>query len=104
MDLYGYTFLKGVEMTVNYRLESDHIVFLNDVYKLLGFKPTLAGQSVGWVYDKAKPIGDNYILFDLKHVHYKNKDGSLDPATLIGFNVQGNILGRAVEKGLITAT
>jgi hypothetical protein len=103
-DQYGYTFLKGRELQANYQLTSRGYLTLNDVYVDLGFQPTLAGQSVGWVYDEENPVGDNFVFFDKRYVQYRNKDGSLEPATLIGFNVQGSILGRAVQKGLMGAT
>jgi hypothetical protein len=93
-----------LEQTVRWMndvLVSRGFLFLNDVYDALGFQKSLPGQSVGWVYDKDKPVGDNFIIFKKTPVHYRNKDGSLEPAVLIDFNVQGDILGRALQKGLI---
>ncbi len=46
---------------MNDLLRAKKIVYLNDAYGELGFKPSKAGAIVGWVYDKDGMEGDNYI-------------------------------------------
>lgn len=57
-------FLEANQNAWNVYLRTHKHVFLNDVYKSLGFEPVQAGQIVGWVYDSEKG-GDNYIDFGL---------------------------------------
>ena len=40
---------------LNYKLIADGHLFLNDVYKQLGFPITCQGQMAGWLYDPADP-------------------------------------------------
>lgn len=58
----NYIFLRSQMIYLQKKLIRDGYLFLNDVYKCLGFPITLAGQTAGWIYD------------------YDNKDN-----TLIGF-------------------
>lgn len=92
---YNLFFIRQVEKYVNDKLRSDKFVYLNDVYKLLGFQPTKAGQIVGWVYDPENPNGDNYIDFGLNDIwHQKTRDfvNGYERAVILDFNVDGNIL------------
>lgn len=73
-------------MLLKYR--PSHTVFLNEVYQALGYKPTKAGQVVGWHYDPDNPIGDNKIIFvpiEFYDESYRAKSVILD------FNVDGNV-------------
>lgn len=92
---YNLMFLKGVEAYCNNLLKANGYLFLNDVYKSLGMQPSIAGQSVGWIYDDNTPIGDNYVDFGL----YRNEDkatrrfiNGLENVILLDFNVDGDIL------------
>lgn len=75
-------------------------VFLNQVYDLLGFEPTAAGQIVGWVKNPEAGEGDGYINFGIwndgvyKGMQWLN--GHSD-SVLLDFNVDGPILG-ALKK------
>lgn len=92
---YNIFFLRQVQKYFNDRLRADGFVYLNDVYRKLGLERTKAGQIVGWVYDKDNPIGDNWIDFGLDDVwHKKTRDfiNGYEPAILLDFNVDGNIL------------
>lgn len=85
-------FLERVQSYVNDKLIVDKVMCLNDVYKELGFDTTKAGMVVGWIYDKNKPTGDNYIEFDVKEVWlHKDIGEGLEKAYAIDFNVDGNI-------------
>ena len=91
---YNLMFLRKTQQYANDLLRSKGILFLNDVYRLLGFPETKEGQIVGWYYDPENPIGDNYVDFGLYDIH---KRGSRDfvngfeRAVILDFNVDGNV-------------
>lgn len=63
-------FLKNVQNYANDKLQTEGVVFLNDIYHALGFPRTPEGQLVGWVWDPRHEdypdhIGDNYIDFGI---------------------------------------
>lgn len=76
------------------KTRSTHMVTLNEVYRSLGFEESKAGLVVGWIYDPANDIGDNYIEFNCKRVHMPNEYGDLEEVIAIDFNVDGNIYDR----------
>jgi hypothetical protein len=47
----NYIFLRAHIFMLQDKLRANGYLFLNDVYKALGFPITLAGQSAGWIYD-----------------------------------------------------
>lgn len=53
--------LRYIQQEMNSRLVRDGYLFLNDVYKRLGFPPTIDGQIVGWLYDSIR--GDHAVSF-----------------------------------------
>ena len=79
----NWMFLRSTEQYFTDLLKSRGIVFLNDVYKMLGFEITQAGQVVGWHYSEENPIGDNEVIFGVQ--------GS-DNSIAIDFNVDGNVI------------
>jgi hypothetical protein len=99
---YQETFLNNIERHLNDRFDTIGKMFLNEAYLAYGFPESVAGQTDGWVKDLDNPVGENFIKVTRTRVFFKNKDGGLEPAILLDFNVQGNILGRAFQKGLIT--
>lgn len=70
---------------------------LNEVYSMLGFETTPAGMVCGWIYDKANPVGDNKVLFDITRVKIRNENGSIEEAYAVDFNVDGNIYNTLVQ-------
>lgn len=91
---YNRFFLESRQRMLTQRLCANGFLFLNDVYKELGFEPTKAGQVVGWVYGKG---GDDYVDFHLwdtvnpaTHAFIEGKEASV----LLDFNVQGTILDK----------
>ena len=92
---YNTMFLRKTERWANDYLKSHGYLFLNDVYKALGFQPTRAGQIVGWIYDPINPIGDNYVSFGIDNLYdngvrlFVNGNES---AVWLDFNVDGDIL------------
>lgn len=104
-DSYDLFYLRSQQELANHMLRARGFVTLNDAYELLGIDPSVAGQMVGWVYDKNDDAhGDNYIDFRIQEVYRKRSDapGDYEKVFLIDPNVDGGILDHAVAKGLIT--
>lgn len=89
---YNLCMLRGQQQYANDLLHSRGYVFLNDVYDMLGIDRTKEGQIVGWVYRKDNEAGDNYVDFGILETNKETADGSYEPAILLDFNVDGNIL------------
>lgn len=88
---YNLTFLRSQQSYFNDLLRANGHVFFNDVLKTLGFKPTRAGQVVGWKYDPDND-GDGYIDFRISETYVEDEHGSRKKVILLDFNVDGNIL------------
>lgn len=84
-------FLRQTQCLFDDFLKAKGIVFLNDVYKCLGFPLTQEGQIVGWHYDLENPIGDNFIDFDITD----NGDNTF----IVDFNVDGKVIQYLPENG-----
>ena len=100
-------FLLSQQQYANDKLQAQGYLFLNDVYKMLGFEDSKAGQIVGWRYDLNNPTGDNYVDFGLHDVNVRGyrdditndtiSEERMDfynefvPCVLLDFNVDGNI-------------
>ncbi len=90
-------FLRSQQNYANDKLRADGYLFLNDVYRMLGFPATSEGQIVGWVYDPGNEEheGDNYVDFDMYDILYKDSDAKRDflncrePSVWLDFNVDG---------------
>lgn len=67
----NYRFVRSQMLYLQQKLIANGYLFLNDVYKALGFPITIAGQSAGWIYDFNNR--DNTILrfrgFDINEVN-----------------------------------
>lgn len=87
-------YLKQQQNWANDKLKAKGFLFLNEVYDMLGFPRTKAGQIVGWVYDEKNPIGDNFVDFGIynldnpANIRFVNGD---ERSILLDFNVDGNI-------------
>lgn len=94
-------FLRQVEKQANSVLKRKGMLFLNDVYEMLGFQKTQTGQIVGWVFDENNPdhIGDNHVSFGLydfcgieKYDERKRAFiNGLERSIVLDFNVDGDI-------------
>ena len=88
-------FLKEQQRYANKLLKKRGYLFLNEVYKMLGFSIIPEGQYIGWIYDEENPIGDNRVDFglldteDIDTIRFFNGD---ERAVLLKFNHDGNIL------------
>ena len=49
----------------NDRLRLKGFLFLNEVYQMIGFEESKAGQIVGWVYDKNNPEMQDIVDFGI---------------------------------------
>lgn len=91
---YNLMFLKQQQNYANDKLKSQGYLFLNEVYDMLGIPRTKAGQVVGWVYDEANPIGDNFVDFGIfNYESEKARDfvNGYERTILLDFNVDGVI-------------
>lgn len=91
---FNHMFLRAQQSYFNDKLKVEKRVFLNDVYKALGFPTSKAGQVVGWVYDPNRSDIDNYIDFGINDVHkpaVRDFMNGYERTILLDFNVDGNI-------------
>lgn len=95
-SMWNVNFLNDVEAAMNRKLDSQGIVFLNEVLAALGMDRTPAGQQLGWVKD---PDDSSHVGIDFgwrklademtKH-HLINADSSDSaPEILLDFNYDG---------------
>lgn len=94
---FNLMFIRRQQDYANEVLTKRGYIFLNEVYKMLGFQATKAGQIVGWFYDPENPdhTGDNYVDFGIYDIHKeKNRDfvNGYERCIWLDFNVDGNIL------------
>lgn len=88
---YNRQFLETQQRYFNQRLQARGHVFLNDVYRALGFDDTSAGSVVGWRVSKE---GDNFIDFGLYNpansaaARFINGE---ERSVILDFNVDGVI-------------
>lgn len=81
---------------LNDRLNNRGYVFLNDVYKALGFPETPGGQVVGWLSEGHRNFDgetmDGFVDLGLVEIEKAGRDGYVDPfegVVLLDFNVDG---------------
>lgn len=92
---YNLTFLRHQQNSANNLLKERGYLFLNEVYDMLGFRRTKAGQVVGWYYDEKNPDLDNFVDFG---IYNPNNDKAADFVNgyerniVLDFNVNGPIL------------
>lgn len=90
----------------------ERMVLLNHVYDMLGLyminkhgqrvaDQSVAGQVAGWIWDKDNPTGDNTIVINVTRTTRRLDDGRVVPTLLLEFNVDGNIMEAAQERGLL---
>lgn len=95
--VYNLMFLRTQQSYFNDLLQTRGYVFLNEVYKALGFEQTRYGQVVGWVLSEN---GDNYVDFGIYDATTQEKRMFIngdERSVWLDFNVSGNILNRALE-------
>lgn len=83
-------FLKQTQNWANECLNARGFIFLNDVYRELGFGPCEGGQFAGWV----KGLGDSYVDFGIMDIYRKSNRDFINGHTqnvLLTFNHDGYI-------------
>lgn len=91
---YNLTFIKQQQAHANKLLQQNGFLFLNDVYEMLGFQKSKAGQIVGWIYDEKNPIGDNFVdfgIYDLYNEKARDFVNGYERSIVLDFNVDGNV-------------
>lgn len=88
--------LSNQQNWLNDRLNVRGYLFLNDVYKTLGFPETPGGQVVGWLSDGHRNFDpetmDGFVDLGLVEIEKMGRDGYVDPfegSVLLDFNVDG---------------
>ena len=90
-------FLSRQQDWANERLKTRGYMTLNEVLEMLGMPVCRMGQIVGWVYDKEKDEGDNFIDFGVMNIRSKDNRAfvnGLEPSIWLNFNVDGDILDK----------
>jgi hypothetical protein len=89
-------FLTNQQNWLNDRLNARGYLFLNDVYKSLGYPATPAGQSVGWLSEGHRNFDpktmDGFVDFGLMEIEQQNKrdfQNAFEHSVIIDFNVDG---------------
>lgn len=88
-------YLKHQQAHANDLLRLRGHLFLNEVYDMLGFHRTKAGNCVGWVYNENKPTGDNFVDFGIYRIDLERHRAfinGLEQNIMLDFNVDGPIL------------
>jgi len=97
---YNMMFLKAQQNYANDKLKAKGILFLNEVYEMLGIRwfedgelisKSKAGQIVGWVYNPESADTDNYVDFGIFETARETENGGFERTILLDFNVDGDI-------------
>lgn len=92
---FNLMYLRHQQEFANKKLRERGHLFLNEVYDMLGFPRTKAGNIMGWIYDENDPTFANYVDFGMYDSY---KQGSRDfvngyeRCVWLDFNVDGPIL------------
>jgi uncharacterized lipoprotein NlpE involved in copper resistance len=89
--------LSNQQNWLNDRLNARGYVFLNDVYKCLGFPATPAGQVTGWLRRDHEDSKDGYIDFGLMDIEEQGKRdfvNGFERSCWLDFNVDGIIFDK----------
>lgn len=91
---FNLMFLRHTQAQANDILKRRGYLFLNEVYDMLGFQRTKAGQVMGWIYDEENTVGDNFVDFGIYNTDIeKARDfvNGIERVIILDFNVT-NIL------------
>lgn len=90
-------FLLIQQNVANEKLQRQGFLFLNDVYEMLGFDKSRAGQVVGWLYRPEDPDheGENFVSFgifnQIESEASRNFVNGRERSVWLDFNVDGVI-------------
>jgi hypothetical protein len=88
-------FLKQQQAYANRVFQERGYLFLNEVYDLLGFPNSRAGQQVGWIYDENGETGDNFVdfgIYNIDNPRVRDFVNGHERNIILDFNVDGPIL------------
>lgn len=88
-------FLVQQQNHANDKLRMNKVLFLNEVYDMLGVPRTAYGQIAGWVYTEDSTAGDNYVdfgIFDTNNPKACNFVNGHERSIILDFNCVGNVL------------
>lgn len=91
-------FIKCQEQMANDILRTRGYIFLNEVYRMLGFEESEAGQIVGWRYDGD---GDGYVDFGVLKGNWFDIERFIngdEDNIILDFNVDGPIYNKIGRK------
>lgn len=105
---YNDFFLHQQEDAINRTFRAVKGLYLNDVYEILGVRKSIKGNRVGWIYDKNKPVGDQYIDLRIRVVYREKLDENGRPCGwekvhMIDPNVAGPVDEEMLKRGLVDA-
>lgn len=93
---YNLAFLISQQNYANDMLKSRGHVFLNEIYDMLGFERSQAGQVVGWQIDRqGHSEGDGYVDFGIHNIADEVSRAfinGLEKVVFLDFNVDGPII------------
>lgn len=96
---YNVLFLRGAQNWLNDQLRTKGHLFLNDVYRQLGYEDTPAGSQVGWLYEGD---GDNFVDFGIFTDQHMNQMHDFligrEGGIMLDFNVDGPIWDKIGKK------
>lgn len=95
-------FLEHMQRYANDRLQLRHVLFLNEVYEMLGMPRSPEGQLVGWVYNPDDPMVDCVVDFGISEmIRDKKKFYEImrdqERSFLLDFNCDGRILEKLTK-------
>lgn len=88
-------FLIKQQNYANDKLKAKGFLTLNEVYDMLGYRPTAYGQIAGWIYTEDGSVGDNFVdfgIFDVYNEKARDFLNGIEKSVIIDFNCMGNIL------------
>lgn len=94
-------FLRQQQNFCNDKLKSQGYLFLDEVYKMLGFPVTSLSRKVGWIYDPDNnDVGDNYVdfgIYDLTDESKRRFVNGHEKSIILDFNIDG-VINEKFEK------
>ena len=94
-------FLLKQQSYANRQLELKGYLFLNEVYEMVGLPKTMAGASVGWLYNSKDKYADNFVdfgIFDIHRAATREFVNGYNQSVMIDPNVQGYILDKVYPE------
>lgn len=98
-------FLECQQAVLNRELQTNGRIFLNDVYKRLGFEYCEVGQFVGWLSDDIEGSKDGFIDFGIDYGYLYDEIAKAqaegrrpEPSIWLNFNCDGEVWDKPLKK------